>query len=162
MTSTIYFTLLLLISSLSISLSRSNIGPYFAPHSGIKFDEYHRLKFAEEKKRLDNFAAQLKVMESAKGFVLLREGPTGNTSKLKARACRAMRYLVEELKTDPKRISTTIAIVTDSKTKLTVELWIGPNETPDDVFAVTLDLGKQEPITIAGPEVRGKCSRFDY
>ena len=110
------------------------------PHGTIIFDEYGKLAYGEEKKRLDAFAVQLRLSgKEVKGYILFyggRRGPEGGAQTL---AERAKGYLISK-GVDNERI-----MIMDGgyREELTFELWLvlpggispipSPTVCPDDV-----------------------------
>src|SRR4030095_1005015 len=70
---------------------------------GIKFDEYEDLSFEQEKRRLDNFAFQLRSAPALVGYIIAYSG-RGTGIDAKARADRAKDYLVRVGRVDLKRL----------------------------------------------------------
>jgi hypothetical protein len=88
-----------------------------------RFDKYGDLVFADEKKRLDYFAEQLKNEPGAHGYILVyskRGAPAGEAG---ARATRARDYLVSKLGIAAEQLAT---IDGGAHERLAVELWITP------------------------------------
>jgi hypothetical protein len=88
-----------------------------------RFDKYGDLAFADEKKRLDYFAEQLKNEPGSSGYILVygkRGAPAGEAE---ARAARAKDYLVTKLGIEAERLLTIDGGVHE---RLAVELWLTP------------------------------------
>ncbi len=72
----------------------------------FKFDEYSNLTFADEKARLNNFASRLLREPNSKGYIIVHPSRSIVSSKARARAHRAKRYLVDVRGFEPTRIVT--------------------------------------------------------
>ena len=73
------------------------------PFTFPKFDEYGNLPFAEEKKRLDYFAQELKGVPGEPGYIIEYRGK-GQRQKPLSRAKRAKGYLVKTKGIASKRL----------------------------------------------------------
>ncbi len=73
------------------------------PYTFPKFDEYGNLPFAEEKKRLDYFALELKSVSSEPGYIIEYRDKRRRQRPL-SRAKRAKSYLVESKGIEPRRL----------------------------------------------------------
>jgi hypothetical protein len=88
-----------------------------------RFDKYGDLAFADEKKRLDYFAEQIKNEPGSQGYIMVygkRGAPAGEAQ---ARASRAKDYLVTKGGIVAERLAT---INGGDHARLAIELWITP------------------------------------
>jgi hypothetical protein len=61
-----------------------------------KFDEYHDLKFNEERLRLDQFAVALHNEPGSKGYIIVYDATATRKPSARERGERAKKYLIEE------------------------------------------------------------------
>lgn len=113
---------------------RCNIPP--DPDDGVadglvdvrKFDSYSSITQEEEKKRLDDFATQLRHYDpNAKGYIIVYAGAQKCAGVAQTIANRIRDYLVGQRGLNPARI---ITIDGGCREKLTVELWVRPEGAP--------------------------------
>jgi hypothetical protein len=93
-----------------------------APQSQ-RFDTYGKLSFANERKRLDLFADELKNQPGAQGYVIVSSGRADTEQSALRRAARAQSYLVNTRGIDPGRI---VMGAGEASKELLVELYIVP------------------------------------
>jgi hypothetical protein len=91
------------------------------------FDEYGNIDFNDEKARLDNFAVQLQNEPKWKGYVIAYGGKRARVGEAKARAERAVNYLINRRGLDADKIE---AIDGGYREQSTVELYILPDTLP--------------------------------
>jgi hypothetical protein len=117
------------------------------PNEGIedsrKFDEYSKLSFDAEKKRLSDFATQLQTDPNAKGYIIAYAGRVAHAGEAQARADRAKNYLVNECGIEVSRI---VTIDGGYRKELAVELWIRPNGWGAPKASPTVDPSKVQII----------------
>ena len=87
------------------------------------YDRYGKLRWAEERKRLDSFADELQHQPGAQGYVVVSPGPKETEQSALRRAARAQSYLVNTRGIDAGRI---VMGAGEAREALTVELWIVP------------------------------------
>ena len=88
-----------------------------------RFDKYGDLAFADEKKRLDHFAEQLKNEPESQGHIIAYGKRGARAGEAQTRADRAKQYLIDKLGIKAERILT---IDGGDHVRLAVELWITP------------------------------------
>jgi hypothetical protein len=88
-----------------------------------KFDKYGDLAFADEKKRLDNFAQQLKNEPDSQAYIIVYGKQSARTGEAQSRADRAKQYLTDKLGIKAERILT---IDGGTHVRFALELWITP------------------------------------
>lgn len=88
-----------------------------------RFDKFGDLAFADEKKRLDNFAEQLKNEPLSQGYILVYGKRGARAGEAQARAARAKDYLVTKGGIVAERLLT---IDGGDHERLAIELWIAP------------------------------------
>jgi hypothetical protein len=100
-----------------------------------RYDKYGDLAFADEKKRLDHFAEQLKNEPSAQGYIMVYGKRGARTGEAEARATRAKDYLVTKGGIVAERL---VTIEGGDHEKFSIELWITPQggqpPTPVDQY----------------------------
>lgn len=87
------------------------------------FDKYGDLAFADEKKRLDYFAEQLKNEPDSQGYILVYSKRGARAGEAQARATRAKDYLVTKGGIVAERL---VTIDGGDHERLAIELWITP------------------------------------
>ena len=94
-------------------------------HVGLarKFDEYHDLKFNEERLRLDQFAITLHNEPGAMGCIIVYDAKGARKPAARARGDRAKNYLVKERGLPEGRI---VIVNGGSRDTRTAELFIVP------------------------------------
>ena len=96
---------------------------HYLPPPSRRFDKYGDLAFADEKKRLDYFAEQLKNEPASQGYIMVygkRGAPAGEAE---ARAARAKDYLITTRGIVAERL---VTIDGGDHDRLAVELWLTP------------------------------------
>ncbi len=88
-----------------------------------RFDKYGDLAFADEKKRLDNFAGQLKNEPESQAYIIAYGKQGARTGEAQARADRARQYLIDKPGIEAERIVTVDGGI---HVRFTLELWITP------------------------------------
>jgi hypothetical protein len=88
-----------------------------------RFDKYGDLAFADEKKRLDYFAEQLKNEPGSQGYIMVYGKRGAPAAEAQTRATRAKDYLVTKGGIVAERLET---IDGGDHERLAVELWITP------------------------------------
>jgi hypothetical protein len=88
-----------------------------------QFDRYGDLAFADEKKRLDNFAEQLKNEPSSQAYIIVYGKQGARIGEAQVRADRARQYLIDKLGIGRERIVTVDGGI---HVRFTLELWITP------------------------------------
>ncbi|MBA3766695.1 MAG: hypothetical protein H0W99_06860 [Acidobacteria bacterium] len=88
-----------------------------------RFDKYGDLAFADEKKRLDNFAEQLKNEPGSQAYIIAYGKQGARIGDAQVRADRAKQYLIDKLGIKAERILT---IDGGIHVRFTLELWITP------------------------------------
>jgi hypothetical protein len=88
----------------------------------VKFDEYSNIRFAEEKRRLDDFVTQLRGQSIATGYIVVHAGRRSCRGEAHARAERVKRYLIRSGRIEASRIRT---IDAGHWEDWTIELYIG-------------------------------------
>lgn len=88
-----------------------------------RFDKYGDLAFADEKKRLNNFAEQLKNEPDSQAYIIAYGKQGARSGEAQARADRAKQYLVDKLGIKAERIVTVDGGV---HVRFALELWITP------------------------------------
>jgi hypothetical protein len=88
-----------------------------------RFDKYGDLVFADEKKRLDYFAEQLKKEPDSQGYIMVYGKRGARAGEAQARAVRAKDYLVTKGGIVAERLAT---IDGGDHEKFSIELWITP------------------------------------
>ena len=88
-----------------------------------KFDEYHDLKFNEERLRLDQFAIALHNEPGAKGYIIIYDATDTRKPALRERGERAKNYLVKERGLKETQI---VVVNGGRRDKRSVELFITP------------------------------------
>jgi hypothetical protein len=92
-----------------------------------RFDKFGDLAFADEKKRLDNFAEQLKNEPDSQGYILVYGKRGARAGEAEARATRAKDYLVTKGGIVAERL---VMIDGGDHERLAIELWIAPHGAP--------------------------------
>jgi hypothetical protein len=87
------------------------------------FDKYGDLAFADEKKRLDHFAEQLKKEPDAKGHIMIYGKRGAHADEAQARAARIKDYLITKAGIPAERL---VTIDGGDHERFAVELWITP------------------------------------
>lgn len=96
-----------------------------------KFDQYSKLSFSDEKRRLNNFATHLQGTKPGfKGYIIVYTGPRARSVEAKARAERAKAHLVQARGIDASRI---VAIDGGCRAQLEVELYAVPTSMTPEV-----------------------------
>lgn len=90
------------------------------PHGGRKFDEYGDLTISEERRRLDDFARELRNEPNMQGYIIAYGGRRTRVGEARARAERAKNYLVNTRGVEGARI---VTIDGGYREKLTVEIF---------------------------------------
>lgn len=93
-----------------------------APESR-RFDKYGDLAFADEKKRLDHFAAQLKNEPDSQGHIMVYSKRGARAGEAQARAARATDYLVNKQGIVAERL---VTIDGGDHERFAIELWMTP------------------------------------
>ena len=88
-----------------------------------RFDKYGDLVFADEKKRLDHFAEQLKNEPESQGHIMVYGKRGARAGEAQARATRAKDYLVAKGGIVAERL---VTIDGGDHEKFAIELWITP------------------------------------
>lgn len=88
-----------------------------------RFDKYGDLAFADEKKRLDHFAAQLKTEPDSQGHIMVYGKRGARAGEAQARAARATDYLVNKQGIVTERL---VTIDGGDHERFAIELWITP------------------------------------
>lgn len=88
-----------------------------------KFDEYHYLKFNEERLRLDQFAIALHNDPNSKGYILVYDARDTRKSVAQQRGEKAKNYLIKERGLQEAQI---VVLNGGYRNKRTVELFIAP------------------------------------
>jgi hypothetical protein len=107
-----------------------------------KFDEYGKLKPADEDARLDNFAIQLQTEPGSQGYVITYGGKTSAEGAAQSSADKAKFYLVDTRGLIADRIVTVDGGFRD---KPFTELWIVPSGVTPPKASPTLDPSKVTP-----------------
>jgi|SRR5918912_2099745 hypothetical protein len=90
----------------------------------LKIDEYGDLNFDKEKKRLDDFARQLRLYKSdTQGYIIAYGGRHGRAGEAQERAERAKIYLVTKQGIERDRI---VTVDGGYREEFTIELWVRP------------------------------------
>lgn len=118
---------------------------------GIKFDEYGKLPFKDEKARLDNFGLNLKSEPNEKGYIIVFAGSPSGMKTAQVRARHAINYLVNEYGVNPRQIIAA-ALDTELRDEFAVELWIYSINDPDDLPTI-LPKRSKEVLLLKGTEV---------
>jgi hypothetical protein len=93
-----------------------------------KLDEYGDIRWEDEKARLDNFAIELEVSLTARGYLTCYGGRVGRDGEAQRRCRRAKRYVSGYRHIDASRIMT---VDGGFRETLIVELWVvHPGVTP--------------------------------
>jgi hypothetical protein len=95
------------------------------PDSPRKFDEYGALSSREEKKRLDNFASELKRWADVQGRIFVFAGAKTKLSKTQAIARRTISYLVNKRGIDPNQVLAIVIAKDKEHSEFSIELWMG-------------------------------------
>ena len=88
-----------------------------------KFDEYHDLKFKEERLRLDQFAVMIHNRPGSQGYIIVYDAKGTRKPAARARGERAKNYLVKERDLPEARI---VVVHGGQRDKRSVELFIAP------------------------------------
>lgn len=88
-----------------------------------RFDKYGDLAFADEKKRLDNFAEQLKVEVGSNGYIVAYSKRGTRAGEAQTRADRAKDYLITKRGIVAERL---VTIDGGDHVRFSLELWITP------------------------------------
>jgi hypothetical protein len=88
-----------------------------------RFDKYGDLAFADEKKRLDYFAEQLKNEPGSEGHIMVYGKRGARAGDAQARAARIKDYLITKARIEAERLLT---IDGGDHERFAVELWITP------------------------------------
>src|ERR1044072_4542216 len=73
---------------------------------GPVFDEYDtRISIKQENERLDNYAIQVKTSPGSRALIVVYAEKEETAATVKARARRAMKYLVKTRGVDPARVA---------------------------------------------------------
>lgn len=113
------------------------------------FDQIGEISFKDEAARLDNFAIQLQLELSARGFIIAYGGRTSFEGQASERARRAKDYLTERHNFVDDRI---VTIDGGYREEPTVELWIVPQEASEPTASPTL---RREDVVILNRPVKG-------
>lgn len=124
--------------------------------SGRLFDKYPNLLFKKERKHLDNLAAQLKKEPGSKGYIVVYEGSEDHVTNLKARTCRALDHLVLNSRLEPGSV-VGMVITGGHRKKFTVELWMWPRESPDDLPRFQFGVSENEIELVKGVDIARSC-----
>jgi hypothetical protein len=93
----------------------------------VKFDEYSNIRFAEEKRRLNDFVTQLRGQRTATAYIVGHAGRRSCKGEAQARAERAKKYLIRSGGIEASRIRMIDAGYWE---EWTIELYIGPRNAP--------------------------------
>jgi len=96
---------------------------HYLPPPSRRFDKYGDLAFADEKKRLDYYAEQLKNEPGSTGYIMVYGKRRALAGEAEARAARARGYLIKKGGIEAARLET---LAGGERDRLTVELWLTP------------------------------------
>lgn len=113
--------------------------PVPSPTSQRKIDEYGKLRWSDEKARLDNFATELKSTPDGVGYIICYGGRVGYEGEAQRRCDRARDYISNRRSIEGSRI---ITVNGGFKEDLTVELWIEPLGVMPPTPSPTVDPGE--------------------
>jgi len=127
------------------------------PHAIRKFDEYSDLAIKTERKRLNNFALQLRDEPNTQGFIIAYAGRRARAGEASARADQAKNYLVKTHDIGSARI---VTIDGGYREKLTIELFVGskggtapapsPTVCPSEVQIIRVGAGRNNRVLSKG------------
>ena len=101
-----------------------------------KLDEYGNIRWGDEKARLDNFAIEMQLEPSAKGYIFCYGGRRGRAGEALRRCNRAKGYVSGYRHVEAGRIMTLNA---GFREELTVELWVLPPGVTPPTASPTVD-----------------------
>lgn len=109
------------------------------PSPTRKLDEYGDIRWEDEKPRLDNFAIELEVSQTAQGYLTCYGGRVGRVGEAQWRCQRAKRYVSGYRHIDASRILT---VDGGFREDLIVELWVVPPGVTPPAPSPTVDRGE--------------------
>jgi hypothetical protein len=119
-----------------------------------KIDEYGDLAAADERARLDSYAAELSNDPTAKGYLLCYGGRRGGANEAQRRCVRAKDHLVSARGMDPTRI---VTVDGGLREEPAVELWVvPPGAAPPDASPTVYPREVRPPTTARKPPGRGR------
>lgn len=126
----------------------------------LKFDEFGRIRCAEEKARVDNYGRALQKQASGLAVIVVYGGRRDTSQgEVVARLFGIRDRLTSASSIDPKRI-----IVSEGgfREKLQVELWILPPESRDAAILLRDSQMESKALPLKGPRIERweyKCPR---
>jgi hypothetical protein len=131
----------------SFSAMEGSIGVSAPDIIWVKFDEYSNIRFAEEKRCLDDFVTQLHAQKTATAYIVAHAGRRSCKGEAQARAERVRQYLVRSRRIRASRIRIIDAGYSE---EWTIELYIGPLNAPP----LTADIIKRSHSQLPPEQVR--------
>jgi hypothetical protein len=99
-------------------------------------DEYGKIRFGDEKARLDNFSIELQNDSSASGYILCYGGRIGRAGEARARCERAKNYVTGRRGIEAARI---VTVDGGHREYLTVQLCVVPQGVMPPTASPTVD-----------------------
>ena len=109
----------------------------------LPFDRYGKIRFSDEKARLDNFAIQLQNEEQMQGYIIVYAGRKATFGEAQLHANRAINYLIKVRGLDPQRVK---AIDGGFREEFMVQLELAPPGAPPRVADPSVDPSQVELI----------------
>jgi hypothetical protein len=120
-------------------------------YTPLKFDEFGRIRCADERARVDNYGRALQTQASGLAVVLVYEGRSGTRrGEVVARLFGIRDRLTSASSIDPKRI---IILEGGFREELQVELWILPPESREAANFLRDSQMEPKAIPLKGPRL---------
>lgn len=118
-----------------------------------KFDEYGKIRAADENARLDNFAIEIKADPTVQGYLIVYGGRRSKAGEAKKAAARAKTYLVKKRRLNAKQL---VTVDGGYREEAATELWFVPSGAQPPQATPTLDPSEVMP---AKPAKRAKSKK---
>jgi hypothetical protein len=138
----------------SADSSAPRFPPIPSPTSPRRIDEYGKLRWRDEKARLDNAAIEFQADPTASCYLICYDGRVAREGEARRRCLRAANYLVKRRGIEARRVLT---VDGGFREDLTVEIWPVPAGASPPMSSPTVD--PSEVKFVNAPRRRGRGRR---